>query len=80
MEVIQKIPDMCCDSSDKILDTCPDDNTGSLLRGVKASNIASLRNRVVHKEGFRPCLDDVESALSETRMLIFGLASRLGVR
>jgi hypothetical protein len=80
MEIIQRIPGMCCDPSDNTLNTYPDVDTGSLLHGVKASNIASLRNRVVHKEGFRPCLDDVESALSDTRMLIFGLASRLGVR
>jgi hypothetical protein len=78
MEIIQRIPDMYCDPSDNIIDTCF--STSSLLHGIKASNIASLRNRIVHKEGFRPCLDDVENALSETHMLIFGLASRLRVR
>jgi hypothetical protein len=43
-------------------------------------SIGKLRNRVVHKEGYRPRLDEVEAALTETRKLIFGLHYGLGVQ
>jgi hypothetical protein len=73
MATIRSIPDMYCDSSDCAIDAYPLDGISALLHSVKRSRIAELRNRVVHKEGYRPRLDEVETAMEEACKLIFGL-------
>jgi len=77
---IQAIPSMHCDPSDFAIDAYPFTDIRDLIHGVKRSSIGKLRNRVVHKEGYRPRLDEVEAALTETRKLIFGLHYGLGVQ
>jgi hypothetical protein len=78
--IIQSIPGMCSDPPDLTLDTCQDNNIRALQHRVKSSTIASLRNQVVHKQGYRPCLQEVEDALNQTREIIFALDSCFGVR
>jgi hypothetical protein len=78
--IIQSIPGMCSDPPDLTLDRCQDNNIRALLHRVKSSTIASLRNQVVHKQGYRPCLQEVEDALNQTREIIFALDSCFGVR
>jgi hypothetical protein len=48
-----------------------------LLRALKASKINELRNRVVHKEAYRPTLTEVEPALEEAEKILFPLSHNL---
>lgn len=73
--IIQTIPSICSDPSNATIDRCQDNDIKALLHSLKSSRIASLRNKVVHKQGYRPRLDEVETALLETRHIIFGLDS-----
>ena len=78
--IIQTIPNRCSDPSNASLDACHDNNMRLLLHSLKNSRTASLRNRVVHKQGYRPRLDEVENALREAQYIIFGLRSCLKSR
>jgi len=52
----------------------------SLLMKLKYSEVPRLRNKVVHKQAYRPTLPEVETAMEETRKIIFGLSSCLDVQ
>jgi hypothetical protein len=78
--IIQMIPSMCSDPSNATVDAYQDNDIRSLLHSLKNSRIANLRNKVVHRQGYRPRLDEVEKALLETRHIIFGLDSCLRTR
>jgi hypothetical protein len=56
-----------------------DKGTTELLLRLKYSTVAELRNRVVHQGAYRPTLDEVNSALEETRAILFPLARALEV-
>lgn len=51
-----------------------------LLLGVANTEVNKLRNRVVHKEGYRPSRDEAESAVDEARSLLFPLGAKLDLR
>jgi hypothetical protein len=47
-----------------------------LLRLAKADANA-LRNQVVHKDAYRPTLEEAKATYDETREILFGLTTRL---
>jgi hypothetical protein len=51
-----------------------------LLIRVRSCNISKLRNQVVHKNAYRPNLDEVSNALKEAREILFPLGQFLDVR
>ena len=51
----------------------------ALLKALRATTINTLRNQVVHKRAYRPTREEAESALEETRSIIFPLTQRLGL-
>ena len=55
------------------------DNLGNLLIRVKGTKINELRNKVVHKTGYRPTHVETEEALKEARSVLFPLTRRLNV-
>lgn len=65
--------------NDKIEDLS-DTKLVPFLKALKSTTIHKLRNRVVHKQAYRPTREEVENALKETRAILFPLTSRLGLR
>jgi hypothetical protein len=76
---IENLPNLRKAPCDHLLDQYQDKVIANLLKRLKDTKINQLRNEVVHKRGFRPTLEEVESALDETRAIIFPLGSRLGI-
>ena len=64
--------------SQEVLSLVDDPKLAALLVEVSNCQIGDLRNRVVHKSGYRPSLAEVESAISETQTILYGLQSVLG--
>jgi hypothetical protein len=57
----------------------PDERLKVLLLGLLDANPNKLRNRVVHKDAYRPKLDEAKRAHDEAREIIYGLTGRLGL-
>ena len=66
-------------------DTCPeeaelenrsDKQTSELLIRIRQTEIHKLRNKIVHKQGYRPKRDEAERALREARSVLFPLTTR----
>ena len=60
------------------IDALSDEVLRSLLRDLERVDIHKTRNKVVHKQGYRPTRDEVENALKETRRILHPLSFRLG--
>jgi hypothetical protein len=63
---------------EKTLSQVEDPKLMQLLIKLRNTNIGQIRNNVVHKNGYRPSLAIVESAISETEDILNGLRSSLG--
>ena len=61
------------------LGSVTDTALADLFMRVKGVAINELRNRVVHKIGYRPTRDEAEGALEEARSVLFPLTSRLNL-
>jgi hypothetical protein len=48
-----------------------------LLKALKNTNINVLRNRIVHKQAYRPTEEEAVSALMEARSILFRLTFHL---
>jgi hypothetical protein len=57
-----------------------DKRVPDLLVRLISCNVSKLRNQVVHKNAYRPTLDEVNDALKETREILFPLGQLLDVR
>ena len=57
-----------------------DKRVPELLVRLKSCNVSELRNQVVHKNAYRPTLDEVNDGLKETREILFPLGRLLDVR
>lgn len=68
------------DPTDAELEVLGDKQLVALLKALKSATINTLRNRVVHKQAYRPTREEAEAALEEARSLLFPLTSRLGLR
>jgi len=65
------------DPKDSAIEALGDAALVPLLMALKRAAINNLRNRVVHKQAYRPRREDVETALQETRSIVFPLTARL---
>ncbi|MCF8240134.1 MAG: hypothetical protein K9J16_02015 [Melioribacteraceae bacterium] len=61
--------------SDSIINNIKDEKLSKTLIQLKRTNISSLRNKVVHKEGYRPTLDEVEKSEREISEILYSLDS-----
>lgn len=71
MECYAKMP------KDEDIEKKCDGKLRKLLVRLKKSDINIMRNKVAHKDGFRPTLEDVEYYLEDIREIIFGLKREL---
>lgn len=62
----------------EILSQVDDPKFAQLLKKISVTKINDMRNKVVHKGGYRPSLTDVESSISEAKDIIYGLLPFLG--
>jgi hypothetical protein len=65
--------------NDAELEALGDKQLLALLKAVKSTSIDTLRNRVVHKQAYRPTREEAEAVLEEARSLLFPLTRRLGL-
>jgi len=77
--VIRNVSNSCHEPSDQSIIQFPNPHIADLLRRLKYSGVAELRNKVVHQHAYRPTLAEVESALEETRSILFPLGRLLNV-
>jgi hypothetical protein len=75
--VIAALPDRPGDPRDAAIQGLGDAKLVPLLMALKATEINTLRNRVVHKHAYRPTREEAQSALDETRSILFPLTSHL---
>lgn len=75
--MIAGLPDRPSDPKDTAIEGLEDAKLVPLLKALKATSIHTLRNLVVHKQAYRPTLEEVEAALEEIRSILFPLASHL---
>lgn len=72
--VIAALPDCPGDPKDADIENLCDAKLVPLLKAIKATNnIHTLRNRIVHKQAYRPTRAEAETALQETRSILFPL-------
>ena len=76
-EIIKAFPDHPMDPKDSELEALSDAKLMPLLKALKDTTIHELRNRVVHKQAYRPTREEVEDSLKETRCILFPLTYRL---
>jgi len=55
------------------IESLGDTKLAPLLKAIKDANINTLRNRIVHKEAYRPRRDEAELALKKTKDILFPL-------
>jgi hypothetical protein len=75
--LVAALPDHPGDPKDAAIDSIADAKVVPLLKALKATTIHSLRNRIVHKQAYRPTRQETEEALEEARSILFPLTSRL---
>jgi hypothetical protein len=75
--LVAALPDHPGDPKDAAIDGVADAKMVPLLKALKATSINSLRNRVVHKQAYRPTREEAKDALEEARSILFPLTSRL---
>jgi len=75
--VVADFPDRPGDPKDAAIESLGDSTLVPLLKALKATNINTLRNNVVHKQAYRPTREEVEAALEEARSILFPLTSHL---
>jgi hypothetical protein len=74
---IAAFPDRPGDPKDADIEGLNDPKLVQLLKALKATTIHTARNRVVHKQAYRPTRDEVTAALSESRSILLPLTSHL---
>lgn len=76
-EIIKAFPDYPKDPKDSEIEALSDAKLIPLLKALRDTTIHELRNRVVHKQAYRPTREEVEDILKETRCILFPLTYRL---
>lgn len=71
--VVAGLPCHHVDPKDADIDGLGDPKLVPLLKAIKATEINSLRNQVVHKRAYRPTLQEVDESLKEARSILFQL-------
>lgn len=75
--VVAGLPDSPRDPKDTAIESLGDAKLVPLLKALKATSINTIRNRVVHKQAYRPTRDEVDTAIGETQSILFPLTSHL---
>jgi len=71
--VVTALPDRPGEPKDAAIERLGDAKLVPLLKALKATCIHTLRNRVVHKQAYRPTREEVEKAIKETQDVLFPL-------
>ena len=74
---IAALDDRPKDPRDVEFNSLSDTELAGIHKALKATKLNKLRNQVVHKRAYRPTREEAESALEETRSIIFPLTRRL---
>jgi hypothetical protein len=77
--LVAALPDRPGDPRDAAIESVSDAKLIPLLKSLKATTIHTLRNRVVHKQAYRPTREEVEAAIDEARSILFPLTSHLQI-
>lgn len=71
------LPERPGDPKDAAIEGLGDPIVVRLLKALKATTIHTLRNRVVHKQVYRPTREEVQAALKESRSILLPLTRHL---
>lgn len=74
---IAAFPNRPGDPKDAAIEGLTDVRLVQLLKALKATTIHTVRNRVVHKQAYRPTRDEATAALNESRSILLPLTSHL---
>jgi len=74
---IDALPDWPKDPKDAAIESLGDANLVLRLKALKSTSIHTLRNSIVHKQAYRPTIEEVETTLNETRSILFPLTHHL---
>lgn len=77
---IENIMNLTTEPKKYLIKNISDKKLKSLLIKLKNSKIHELRNKVVHKDAYRPTLEEVEKAINKTREIVLGLSARLDAK
>lgn len=77
---IENIKNLTTEPKKDLIKNISDKKLKSLLIELKNSKIHELRNKVVHKDAYRPTLEEVEKAINKTREIVLGLSARLDAK
>ncbi|GAF78174.1 unnamed protein product [marine sediment metagenome] len=66
--------------SDNDICIYPDKNLITLFMNLKKTKINELRNKVIHKYGYRPSFQEVENVMEETERILFDLKKELKIK
>ena len=64
---------------DSVLKSVTDSTLADYLMRVKRAGINEVRNRVIHKSGYRPSREEAEKEVKEARSVLFPLTWRLNL-
>jgi hypothetical protein len=78
-QLIGRLPDRP-DPPDAAIEAVTDAELKALLVGVRDTSVNQLRNRVVHREAYRPTFQEASDVFSEATVLIGRLGSKLRLR
>jgi hypothetical protein len=65
---------------DADIDKLGDAELASLLKALRATTIHKLKNRIVHKEAYRPTRNEAMSTIEETKNILLPLTGHLKLR
>lgn len=77
---IENITNLTTEPKNDLIGNVSDKLLKPLLIKLKNYKIHELRNKVVHKDAYRPTLEEVEKAINETREIVLGLSARLDAK
>jgi hypothetical protein len=77
IKIIPRSPRRVVKVSDEQIDAVGDPELRNQLRDLAIVQIDGLRNRVVHKDAYRPTRDEAQAALSDAERVLHGLTSLL---
>ena len=80
LDEVGKLIDSICQPGipkDHQIESVKDAKLAELLMMVKKTGINALRNKVVHKSGYRPTREEAEKAHEEAKSILFPLTSYL---
>jgi hypothetical protein len=73
------LPNTANQPSDELIRQLPDAQISQILLDLKSPRVVALRHQVVHKQAYRPTLQDVESSIDETQRLLYAMDHKLGM-